>query len=99
MSFGSLSKDLFVRRTLNGSVVFFLLLCLYVSKFVLLGVLTHKEKTPENYGKTTARECKKSTSAWRSSLKKAHIAHLSFLSHMLTISSPSVSSNISAQDS
>ena len=48
MSFGSLSKDLFERRTLNGSVVFFLLLCLYVSKFVLLSVLTHKEKTPEN---------------------------------------------------
>ena len=37
-------KDDFERRTSTGSMVVFLSLCLYASKFVLLSVLTHKEK-------------------------------------------------------
>ena len=100
-----LSKDVFERRTSNGSVVSFLLLCFYVSKFVLLSVLTHKEKTlritakpvPENAKSLLPVDVRHSKTSLL--INKLHIAYLSFLSHMLTISSPSVSSNISAQDS
>ena len=37
-------KDVFEPRTSTGSMVVFLSLCLYLNKFVLLSVLTHKEK-------------------------------------------------------
>ena len=43
-SLGSLSKDIFERRKSTGSVVFFLSLYLYETKFLLLSVFTHKEK-------------------------------------------------------
>ena len=37
-------KDVFEPPTSTGSMVVFLSLCLYLNKFVLLSVLTHKEK-------------------------------------------------------
>ena len=37
-------KDVFERRTSTGSMDVFLSLCLYANNFVLLSVLTHKEK-------------------------------------------------------
>ena len=57
------STDVSGRRTSTGSEAYSLLICLDATRFVWLDDL------PKNLFKSTAEECKKSTSCWRSSLK------------------------------
>ena len=59
MQIGTLSKDVFERRTSTGSEAFSLSICLDANKLVLY------------FNQTTPQWCKKSTSGWRPSLKNA----------------------------
>ena len=65
---GSLSSNVFERRTSTGSEVFSLLTCLDDIKFVFLSFFTVIEKK-ENLRETTVKKWKKATSGWRASLK------------------------------
>ena len=60
---GSLSSDVFERRTSTGSDPFSLLVSLYATVFVLPSVLIqYRDDLPKNLFKITAQECKKSIS-------------------------------------
>jgi len=69
------AKDVFERRMSAGvDVVFSPLICLDVTKFVLLGLYSYGDDLLKNVGKTTAQE--KSTSGWPRSLKKTSLLKL-----------------------
>ena len=60
---GSLSSNVFQRRTSTGSEPFSLLICLYATKFVLPSLFSAKETIYSRIvSKITVEECKKSTS-------------------------------------
>ena len=62
------STDVSGRRTSTGSEALSLLICLDATRSVWLGFFA-LDDLPKNLFKSTAEECKKSTSGWRSSLK------------------------------
>ena len=67
---GSLSSDVFKRRTSTGSEPFSILNCLDATKFALLRVFTLKETICANFClKSRLRSTKVVTSVWRTSLK------------------------------
>ena len=69
---GSLSKDVFERRTSTGSEAFSLLICRGDRKFVFLSFFSLiKTILPGILNPSTAQCCKKPTSGWRPSPKNA----------------------------
>ena len=67
---GNLSKDVFEQRTLTRSDAFFPFNMPWLYQiFIVKCLRSYRHDLPENFGKTTAQECKKSTSGWCASLE------------------------------